>query len=218
MSEYTREVQRAWLAGFYRASKYLVVATLLENMLFLLLLWLIGVYLGFFLAGEHDLVNVGRELSFLVLSPQIQLIMLGFVIGFLIWLYAVFGEMIPSLRGLETQGVSLGTSLTMVFVGTIVTLTLTAIQITILSIAYLILSSIIALMTIYLLTLGTLVAYLITHVGFFLVHDKLGHLLGSKKLVVAGVLVLISAFIIFLGPIAWFISFTTLRRLLSTAV
>lgn len=217
MSEYIYGVQRGWVAGFYRASKYLLVATLLETiLLFLLLWWLIGFYLGFFLVDEHNLLNVGRELSLLILSPQIQLIMLGFVISFLLWLYAVFGEVVPSLRELETQGVSLGASPTMIAVGTIATLTLVAIQTTILSIAYLILTDIIALIAIYMLALATLVAYLLTYIGFFLVLEKLGHLLGSKRLVVAGVLALTSAFIIFLGPVAWFISFTTLRNILST--
>lgn len=217
MSKYAHKIQRGWLAGFYRASKYLLVATLLETiLLFLLLWWLIGVYPGFFLVDEHSLFNVGRELSLLMLSPQIQLIMLGFVINFLLWLYAVFSEVVPSLRELESQGVSLGTSLTMIVVGTIATLTLVAIQTTILSIAYLILTDIIVLIAIYVLVLVTLVTYLLTYIGFFLVFDKLGHLLSSKRLTVAGVLVLISAFIIFLGPIAWLISFTTLRNLLST--
>lgn len=218
MSEYAYVVQRGWLAGFYRASKYLLVATLLETTLFFLLLWwLVGVYLSFFSVDGHDPLDVGRELTLLTLSPQIQLIMLGFVISLLLWLYAVFGEAVPSLRELETQGVDLGTPLTIVVAGTITTLTLVATQITILSItAYLMLADVVALISIYVIALAALVAYILTYVGFFLVFDRLGNLLSSKRLVTAGVLVLVSAFIIFLGPVAWFVSFTTLRDLLKT--
>ncbi|MGC8975001.1 MAG: hypothetical protein ACP5KB_02250 [Thermoprotei archaeon] len=217
MSEYPLEIQRGWIAGFYRASKYLVVATLLESiMIFSFLWWLIVVYLRFFLSNGPNFVDVSKELSLLSLSPQTQLIMLGSVISSLLWLYAVFGEMVPSLRELEVQGVSLGSSPTMIVVGTIATLTQVAIQVTILSIAYLILTDIVILMITYLLALGTLVTYLLAHVGFFLVLDKLGHVLSNKRFVVAGVLVLVSAFIFFLGPVAWFISFMTARNLLKT--
>lgn len=218
MSEYVHETQRGWLIGFCRASKYLMIATLIENvLLFLLLWWLISVFLSFFSFGRQDFLDLSEGLTHLMLNPQMQLIMLGSMISYLLWLYAVFGEMIPSLRELEYQGVSLGSSLTMVIIGTIATLTLIAIQVTILSLAYLVVSGITALLTIYLLAFGILVAYLLTYVGFFLVFDRLGRFLGVRRFVSAGVLVLVSAFIIFLGPVAWFISFTTTRKLLSTA-
>ncbi|MFN3268026.1 MAG: hypothetical protein ACK416_02075 [Zestosphaera sp.] len=218
MSEYVRETQRGWLVGFCRASKYLVIATLIEDvLLFLLLWWLISIFLSFFSLGRQDFLDLSKGLTYLMLNPQMQLIMLGFMISYLLWLYAVFGEMIPSLRVLESQGISLGSSLTMVIIGTIVTLTLIAIQVTILSLTYIVLSDVTALITTYLLAFGILVAYLLMYVGFFLVFDKLGRFLGVGRLVTAGVLVLVSAFIIFLGPVAWFISFTTTRKLLSTA-
>ncbi|MEO3993194.1 MAG: hypothetical protein QN229_02635 [Desulfurococcaceae archaeon TW002] len=220
MSEYVHGIQRGWLTGFCRASKYLMIATLIKNiLLFLLLWWLIGIFLGFFSLGRQDFLNLGEELTFLTLNPQMQLIMLGSMISYLLWLYAVFGEMVPSLRELESQGISLGNSLNIVIVGAIATLILTAVQITILSLVYLILSNVIALLIIYLLAFSILITYVLTYIGFFLVFDKLGHLLGVRRLVTAGVLVLISAFIIFLGPIAWFISFMTARKLLiSTTV
>ncbi|MEM1900319.1 MAG: hypothetical protein QXN90_07160 [Zestosphaera sp.] len=219
MSEFSYGTQRGWLAGFYRASKYLVIATLLESILFFSLLWwLIGVYLSSFFTGERNFFDLGREFPLLLLSPQIQLITLGFMIGFLMWLYAVFGEMIPSLRELENQGVNLGASLTMVFAGTVATLTLAAIQLTISLAIYLILSNITVLIVIYSLSLGVLVTNLLVYVGFFLIFDKLGHVLNNKRFVIAGVLVLISAFIFFLGPVAWFISFVTVRNILSTTI
>ncbi|MEM2039777.1 MAG: hypothetical protein QXN79_04680, partial [Zestosphaera sp.] len=115
-------------------------------------------------------------------------------------------------------GVNLGASLTMVFAGTVATLTLAAIQLTISLAIYLILSNITVLIVIYSLSLGVLVTNLLVYVGFFLIFDKLGHLLNNKRFVIAGVLVLISAFIFFLGPVAWFILFVTVRNILSTTI
>lgn len=213
MSEYSSEIQLGWLASFSKASKYLVIATSLETILiFSFLWWLIGIYLSSLV--ENNFVDV-EKLFFLVLSPQTQLIVLGLVVSVFLWLYAVFGEMIPSLRELETQGVDLGDSLTIVTVGIIAFLTLIAIQATILSIAYLILTDIITLIIAYLLALGILITYFLVHIGFFLILNKLGHVLSNRKFMISGVLVLVSAFVFFLGPVAWFISFMTARNLLN---
>jgi len=218
VSGYVYVTQRELLTGLYRASKYLVIATVLENVsLFSLLWWLISAYLRF-LVSEHDLIDWGRGLSFLILSPQLQLIMLCLSASLLLWLYAVFGEMIPALRELEVQEVGLGAPVTMVTAGFAVALTLTAIQMTILSIIYLIIADLLTYLITYLLVIGILVAYLLAYIGFFLIFERLSRVLGDKRFVTAGVLILVSAFIFFLGPVAWFISFRTLRDLLHATI
>jgi hypothetical protein len=218
VSESAQVTQRESLLGLYRASEYLVTATVLENVSFFSLLWwLVSTYLRF-LMGEHDLIDWSRGLPLLVLSPQMQLIMLCLAASLLLWLYAVFGEMIPALRELETREAGLSTPLTMVIVGFTVALTLTAIQMSVLSIIYLIIADLTTYLITYLLGIGILVAYLLAYIGFFLIFERLSRLLGDKRFVTVGVLVLVSAFIFFLGPVAWFISFRALRDLLRTTV
>ncbi len=218
VSGYTYVAQRESLTGLYRASKYLVIATVIENIAFFLLLWwLLNTYLRFLVSG-HDLMDLGKWLPLLVLSPQMQLIMLSFATSLLIWLYAVFGEMIPALRELETRETGLRTPLTMVSWGFIAALTLTAIQMTISSIIYLVIADLITYLITYLLAISILTTYLLAYIGFFLIFEKLSRVLGDKRFVTVGVLVLVSAFIFFLGPVAWFISFQTLRDLLHTTI
>ncbi|GEM_PF-1012406 len=218
VSEYTYVAQRESLTSLYRASKYLIIATVIENIAFFLLLWwLLSTYLRFLVSG-HDLMDLSRGLPLLLLSPQTQLIMLSLAASLLIWLYAVFGEMIPALRELETREAGLRTPLTMVSWGFIAALTLVAIQMTILPIMYLVIADLIAYLITYLLVIGILITYLLAYIGFFLIFERLSRVLGDKRFVIVGVLILVSAFIFFLGPVAWFISFQTLRDLLRTTM
>lgn len=210
------DTSREWVVGLVRASKYLTLSGLLLNLSLLwVLICLLSSLMGI-LTAQNTFEELQRRVATLMLNPQLQVAVLGVVIGFLVSLYAIFAELIPSLKELEGYVESLRTSLALISIGLILTITLLTVPITLSPLLYFTSTNPTLYFILSALPLGSLITYFVSYLGFLLTYVKLGALTGRSGFTVVGVLLLLSTFIIPVGFIAWLISFITARDLVKS--
>lgn len=205
-------VTRELAVGLARASKYMLLSTLIISSSILWITIYVLNHLGYVLAPQNTFENFQQTVLYLTANPQFQAAMLGMAFGFLIGLYATFAEFIPTLR--EFGGGGLSTAASMIATGFILTVVFFAVPMMLLPIYYGVESHLHLSVLLSVLPLGGIVTYLVGYVGFLLALVRLGDLTGETSFTVAGVLALVSTFIQPLGPVAWLIVFTSARRLL----
>ncbi len=211
------DTSREWIVGLVRASKYLTLSSLLLN---LSLLWALACLLSGLvnvLTPQNTFEELQRRIAILMLNPQLQVAVLGVVVGFLVGLYAIFAELIPSLKELEGYVESLRTSLALASIGLILTVALLAVPMSLSPFLYFTSTNPALYLVLSALPLGSLITYFISYLGFLLTYVKLGAFTGRSGFTAVGVLLLLSTFITPMGFIAWLISFITARDLVKSS-
>ncbi|MEM0038590.1 MAG: hypothetical protein QXS42_07610 [Zestosphaera sp.] len=207
-------LEREATAGLVRASKYMLLSSIITSASILWILAYLLTRLANILTSQDMLEEIQRTALYLTLNPQVQAAMLCMAAGFLVSLYATFAEFVPALRDLGVSAGGLSTAAGLISAGLILTVVFFAVPMVLLPILYGAGSYPYLGVVISALPLGGIVTYLISYVGFLLAFVRLGDLTGRTGFTVAGVLVLVSLFIQPLAPIAWLIALTTARRLL----